>query len=267
MTKSLSKASLGEFLAFAVPQASQGGRGGDPRPSTYHEAKRGVKANCFCFGYGEVDDDKVDELKTFIEFATGRQPRGIKLREYALRLEQGRTPNTLWAEQTLPSAFDESDSAAASPEGGEGGYKLCCSGRMRSAVQVRGDVGQMKSLVEVALTGCDTRGAFLDQLSKLKLSVQHDFIKEGCVFHLKDRGQESLLLDESENKFRLDVRIVRLKMCEELEGVTEEENAFPGKWLVELVAKAQGADYTEAIREYELFAKKVGPLVVLRGGE
>ncbi len=262
MAKSLSKASLGEFLAFAVPQASQGGRGGDRRPSTYHEAKRGVKANCYCFGYGEVDDAKVDELKTFIEFASGRQPKGIKLREYALRLDHGRTPNTLWAEQSLPQP--SASGKAATGAAGGGGYKLCCSGRMRSAVQVRGGVGQMKSLVEVALSGCDSRAAFLAQLAKLNLSVQHDYIKEGCVFHLEDKGQESLLLDESENKFRLDARIVRLKMCEELEGVMEEEVAFPGKWLVELVAKAQGADYAEAVASFEDFAKKLGPIVKIQ---
>ena len=40
-----------------------------------------------------------------------------------------------------------------------------------------------------------------------------------------------------------------------------EEAAFPGKWLVELVATARGADYTQAVMDFEDFARKLSPIV------
>ena len=40
-----------------------------------------------------------------------------------------------------------------------------------------------------------------------------------------------------------------------------EEEAFPGKWLVELVAKASGADYSQAIAHFEQAAMKISSLV------
>ena len=49
--------------------------------------------------------------------------------------------------------------------------------------------------------------------------------KDGHVFNLVERGHESLLADESKNKFAISCRVVRLVMCEEAEGMVVEEGA------------------------------------------
>ena len=71
----------------------------------------------------------------------------------------------------------------------------------------------MKSLTEESLE-CDTKEKLLCFLEDLDLSVRHDYVKEGYVFLLREKGEESLLLEQTENKFQLFIRVVQLKMHE-----------------------------------------------------
>ena len=210
--------------------------------------------SCYCFGYGEVEDASVAKLMRLIEVVSGRQPRRSKARVYVLKPTGGRNPHQHWAEENLLDLGDAEGSR----------YKLCASGRMRSAVRVKGNVGLMRSLVETELTDCATKEGFVEHLEKVKMGVFHEYIKDGHVFNLVERGHESLLADESKNKFAISCRVVRLVMCEEAEGMVVEEEAFHGKWLVELTAKAQGADYQQAVVHFETLARKLEPLCSIR---
>ena len=212
-------------------------------------------SHCFCIGRGEVEEEKVGRLCALLEVISGRRRKDFKTHEYVLQGPE-RNPNMLWVEEHLLKEAQQPPTASSSREAS---YKLCCSGRMRSAVQVKGNVGQMRSLIEVDLT-CETKQKLFSFLEDLNFSIMHDFVKEGYVFHLLERGTESLLLDQSENKFQLYAKVVQLKTCAGMEE-EEEEVVFPGKWLVELVAKASGAEYTQAILNFEEAAKKISSIV------
>lgn len=212
-------------------------------------------ASCFCVGRGDIGSEQVEKLCTLLEVTSGRKPKAFKSHEYVLQ-SAVRNPNTMWVEHNLGAS-------SAGKEGSTSLYKLCCSGRMRSAVQVKGNVGQIKSLTEESLE-CDTREKLLCFLEDLNLSVRHNYVKEGYVFLLMEKGAESLLFEQTENKFQVFIRVVQLKMHEEVEGVEAEEEVFPGKWLVELFAKASGADYSQAITHFEKAATKISSLVQIQ---
>lgn len=209
-----------------------------------------MRPSCYCLGLGEIEDCNLAKVLKLVEVVSGKPPKKVKLREYVLKSPDRR--HTMWAEQNLLGAPSEEEEKGEEEGEGRCVYKLCTSGRMRSAVQVDGNVGQMKRLTEEKLD-CTTRSEFFERLETLKLKVNHDYVKEGYVFHLMEQGCQTLLLDQTENKFEVVLRIVRLKLCEEVDGTVEEENAFPGKWLVELIAKASGADFTKAIDAYKHF--------------
>ena len=208
-------------------------------------------------GIGEVDDAEVEELKILAEVVSGRPPRPIKLRVFALRSAE-RTGKQVWAEQVLSPLAVE---LGCEGEGERPSFTIFSSGWMRSAARVRDNLGHMRSLHKTVVD-CSSRAEFLaDRLPKLRLAVEHDYVKEGFAFDVASRGRESLLADEAENKCALTLRVVELKVCEEVEGADLEEAAFPGKWLVELVATARGADYTQAVMDFEDFARKLSPIV------
>ncbi|UPR02560.1 hypothetical protein HOP50_10g58860 [Chloropicon primus] len=213
-----------------------------------------MKATCCCVGFGEVEEGQVEDLKTLVEVICGRKGRRYKVRVYNLKASsssssssaersggRGHDAKQVWAEEDLE----------------EKRYTYCTSGWMRSAAHVKGNVGLMASLTETEIKSCGTKDEFHEHLQGLNLAVSHDYLKEGYCFDLIERGQETLLTEEAENKFQITCRIVELKLCEEVEGILEAETAFPGKWLVELVAKASGADYTQAVGTFEDFARKI----------
>ena len=57
------------------------------------------------------------------------------------------------------------------------------------ASQVKGNVGQIKSLTEENLE-CDTKEKLLCFLEDLGFSIHHDYVKDGYVFLLLEKGSD-----------------------------------------------------------------------------
>ena len=219
-----------------------------------------MRTTCACIGYGTIAESDVERAKTIAEAISGQAPRRMRVRTTVLEGAQ-RSPNAAWIEEELAVSSDggEGDDADRAASGsGRDEFVLCSSGRMRSTLQVKGNCGRLKSLSEVRCRTA-TREAFLEDVG---LSPTHVYIKDGWEVTLVDRSEDALMSDEGQQGgFRVVLRIVQLNACEEMEGEIEEAPEFPGHWLVDLTAKASGADYSHAVGAFEDFASKLSHVV------